>query len=360
MPETVQPRRGRPSRGRHHAGRWGIRGAILNIFTPLSLTRASKEKRKAPVPAATFDGRERHHGRHEVFDFDVAIEPAGDGFTARVFNSPVGQAAATFGAPFSDLEIENFLLRVGPKPACRPPDRVAGDGVGQAVRWTLVQSGVHRRRARLPPEQPGRGRPAGRRTAGAPALDESAGSGRPAVGVPLQRQHEPFPRPLGGDAAGALSGAARTHPAAHRAAAAAGADDDLEPERLPAARREARVRQDQRGPDRARAARTGDGGASGGRHARRAAAASAPGRVPHLSFRRSRRLRRAGGGRTTDPGGSGGARPPCERPVPRHTAARPSAAAAGGAERLRGRSRVARRSRLRERRRAWCSRASPP
>ena len=52
-------------------------------------------------------------GDLRYIDFDVAIEPAGHGFTARVFNSPVGQAANTFSAPFSDLEIENFLLRVG-------------------------------------------------------------------------------------------------------------------------------------------------------------------------------------------------------------------------------------------------------
>jgi len=52
-------------------------------------------------------------GDLKYIDFDVAIEPAGQGFTARVFNSPVGQAASTFSAPFSDLEIENFLLRVG-------------------------------------------------------------------------------------------------------------------------------------------------------------------------------------------------------------------------------------------------------
>jgi hypothetical protein len=49
----------------------------------------------------------------KYLDFDVAIEPAGDGFAARVFSSPAGQATATFTAPFSDLEIENFLLRVG-------------------------------------------------------------------------------------------------------------------------------------------------------------------------------------------------------------------------------------------------------
>lgn len=41
-------------------------------------------------------------GDLKYIDFDVAIEPAGREFTARVFNSPVGQAASTFSAPFSD------------------------------------------------------------------------------------------------------------------------------------------------------------------------------------------------------------------------------------------------------------------
>ena len=52
-------------------------------------------------------------GDLKYLDFDLAIEPSGDGFVARVFNSPGGQASGEFKAPFSDLEIENFLLRVG-------------------------------------------------------------------------------------------------------------------------------------------------------------------------------------------------------------------------------------------------------
>jgi len=52
-------------------------------------------------------------GDLKYLDFDLAIEPAGDGFVARVFNSPGGQASAAFKTPFSDLEVENFLLRVG-------------------------------------------------------------------------------------------------------------------------------------------------------------------------------------------------------------------------------------------------------
>ena len=47
-------------------------------------------------------------------DFDLSIEErAGEGYTARVLNSPSGQAAANFRPPFSELELENFLLRVG-------------------------------------------------------------------------------------------------------------------------------------------------------------------------------------------------------------------------------------------------------
>jgi tetratricopeptide (TPR) repeat protein len=49
----------------------------------------------------------------KYLDFDLIIERAGDGYVARVFNSPAGQASASFGEPFSALEIENFLLRVG-------------------------------------------------------------------------------------------------------------------------------------------------------------------------------------------------------------------------------------------------------
>jgi hypothetical protein len=49
----------------------------------------------------------------KYLDFDLAIEPSGDGFVARVLGSPSGEATADFSAPFSDLEIENFLLRMG-------------------------------------------------------------------------------------------------------------------------------------------------------------------------------------------------------------------------------------------------------
>ena len=49
----------------------------------------------------------------EYRDFDIQIEPAGDKYRVRVLNSPGGQASGEFALPFSELELENFLLRMG-------------------------------------------------------------------------------------------------------------------------------------------------------------------------------------------------------------------------------------------------------
>lgn len=45
-------------------------------------------------------------------DFDLAIERASDGYRVEV-NSPAGQSASALQLPFSDLELENFLLKIG-------------------------------------------------------------------------------------------------------------------------------------------------------------------------------------------------------------------------------------------------------
>lgn len=47
------------------------------------------------------------------WDFDLLIEATESGYRARVLDSPAGQASTVFTLPFSDLELENFLLRVG-------------------------------------------------------------------------------------------------------------------------------------------------------------------------------------------------------------------------------------------------------
>ena len=47
-------------------------------------------------------------------DFDLLVARSDDGaMSARVVDSPAGQAVHEFELPFSDLEVENFLLRVG-------------------------------------------------------------------------------------------------------------------------------------------------------------------------------------------------------------------------------------------------------
>ena len=49
----------------------------------------------------------------QPLDFDLLIEPSNGKHVVRVLSSPAGQAEAIFNSPFSDLELENFFLRMG-------------------------------------------------------------------------------------------------------------------------------------------------------------------------------------------------------------------------------------------------------
>lgn len=50
----------------------------------------------------------------EYSDFDLDIERRGEGrYVARVLNAPSGPTSSEFTLPFTDLELENFLLRMG-------------------------------------------------------------------------------------------------------------------------------------------------------------------------------------------------------------------------------------------------------
>ena len=52
--------------------------------------------------------------QHTYVDFDLLIERGDEGYRGRVLNSPVGETRPVpVTLPFSDLELENFLLRVG-------------------------------------------------------------------------------------------------------------------------------------------------------------------------------------------------------------------------------------------------------
>lgn len=45
-------------------------------------------------------------------NFDLHLERAGDAYNAFVLDAPAGQAAASFQLPFTELELENYLLRL--------------------------------------------------------------------------------------------------------------------------------------------------------------------------------------------------------------------------------------------------------
>ncbi len=84
-------------------------------------------------------------------DFDLLIERAEKEYRARVLNSPAGQATARFALSFSELELENFLLRVGrPRQGTRrieSPEMAAAKAFGgrlfDAVSSDAVRSCLH-------------------------------------------------------------------------------------------------------------------------------------------------------------------------------------------------------------------------
>lgn len=47
-----------------------------------------------------------------LLDFDVAIEPLGDGYRTRVISSPSGEAETEFSLPFTDQDLEILILKI--------------------------------------------------------------------------------------------------------------------------------------------------------------------------------------------------------------------------------------------------------
>jgi hypothetical protein len=79
-------------------------------------------------------------------DFDLLIQRAGAGYRAQVVNSPAGQAVSPFSMPFSDLELENFLLRIGrPRQDVRridSPEVAAAKSFGERLFATVFEGEV--------------------------------------------------------------------------------------------------------------------------------------------------------------------------------------------------------------------------
>src|ERR1700744_5127119 len=79
-------------------------------------------------------------------DFDLQIGKAPDGYTVRVQDSQQASASCAFRAPFSDVELENFLLRIGrPRTITRraqTPETEAAKKFGGALYSSLFQTDV--------------------------------------------------------------------------------------------------------------------------------------------------------------------------------------------------------------------------
>ena len=52
-------------------------------------------------------------GPISYLDFYLQLSRTGRGYRAQVLSSPAGEANSDFLAPFSELELENFVLRIG-------------------------------------------------------------------------------------------------------------------------------------------------------------------------------------------------------------------------------------------------------
>ena len=68
-----------------------------------------------------------------------------------VATGPAGEALGRFKLPFSELELENFILKVGAHPARPSTHRFARDGPGQDVRDEALRCPVRGRRSRAVP-----------------------------------------------------------------------------------------------------------------------------------------------------------------------------------------------------------------
>src|SRR5262245_43447200 len=83
----------------------------------------------------------------KYLDFDVLIQRDQEDYRAYVLNSPAGQAASSFRTPFSDIELENFLLKVGrPRRTTRRvdlPDVSAAKLFGERLFEKVFSGEVH-------------------------------------------------------------------------------------------------------------------------------------------------------------------------------------------------------------------------
>jgi hypothetical protein len=51
--------------------------------------------------------------QNSYYNFDILIEKLEESYRARVIDAPIGTAATQFNLPLSDLQLENYILRMG-------------------------------------------------------------------------------------------------------------------------------------------------------------------------------------------------------------------------------------------------------
>ena len=131
-------------------------------------------------------------------DFDLRIRPAGAGttrYTAYVANSPAGNAETVFDLPITEMELENFLLKIG------QPRRPVRRGASRAPMWDLAKSfgsGLFDavfadEVACVPALERGPRSSAGPPAASAAPDERRADPLRSAVGVPVRPPAQPLP-----------------------------------------------------------------------------------------------------------------------------------------------------------------------
>jgi hypothetical protein len=75
-------------------------------------------------------------------NFDLSIERSGEGYLARVLESPAGEASARFTIPFSQAEVENIFLEVSRSRLIESPEAKKIHTFGQELFEAIFQGDV--------------------------------------------------------------------------------------------------------------------------------------------------------------------------------------------------------------------------
>ena len=243
-------------------------------------------------------------------EFRLRIDRGQTAGTYRVVaTGPSGEALGRFKLPFSDMELENFVLKVGRTRQGQAPARVARDGARQGLRQPAVRRRCSKVTSRSSIRSSFIGRPGrGQWPADHPVADRRARAEPDPVGVPVRPSE--LPVDLDMDADRALPGSPQAEAAAPDHVAAADPRRRQRPTDARADRR--RAEKAKLGQALAPLVESGCASPSTGWRRRTCRALQrqlAQGRLPRLPLHRPRRLRPRGRRRGAAVRGRGRPRP---------------------------------------------------